>query len=292
MTTTQISRPHNANSANWFDIPVTDLGRAAALYESILGITITKAEFQGVAHGFLMKPDAAEPGTRAVSGSLIVDPKRRPSPGVGTIVFLDAPDGVERCLARAVAAGAKVVQPRTAIPPHGEVGLFQDLDGNVIGLHAHVPGGSTDTTSIARPPGHNTVTPGFSVPNAAKVIAFIETAFGGKVVERYDGPDGTVFHAEMRLGDSVVFLGSASPHHPAMPAALSFYVATGAEVDRVYKAALAAGATSTTEPANQFYGYRSATVTDVGGNRWTICAVVEQLTKQDIERRMKDMPKG
>ena len=49
------------------------------------------------------------------------------------------------------------------------------------------------------------------------------------------------------------------------------------------------GATSVAEPKNQFYGYRSACVRDVGGNRWTMCAVVEQLTQDEILRRMKDI---
>lgn len=145
--------------------------------------------------------------------------------------------------------------------------------------------------TLPRPEGHHTVTPGFSVKGAAQVITFLEKAFGGRVVERYDAPHG-VAHAEVMLGDSVVMLGEAMPDqgHSAMPASLSLYVANGDEVDATYKRALAAGATSLMEPKNQFYGYRSATVTDIGGNRWTICAVVEQLTKEEIEKRMKDMP--
>ena len=143
--------------------------------------------------------------------------------------------------------------------------------------------------SLPRPTGHHTVTPGFAVPHAAEVIAFLERAFGGEVVERYDGPAGTVAHAEVRLGDAVVMLGSAGDHAPAMPAMLSYYVKTGAEVDATYRRALDAGATSVTEPKNQFYGYRSACIRDVGGNRWTICAVVEQVTPEEMQRRMKEM---
>jgi PhnB protein len=143
------------------------------------------------------------------------------------------------------------------------------------------------TRKIPRPAGHHTVTPGFIVPNAAKVIDFMQRAFGGEVVDRYDGPNGEVFHAEVCIGDSVVMLGqSGGPGQEAMPASMSLYVDTGEAVDLVYKRALGAGATSVTEPANQFYGYRSACIRDLGGNKWSICAVVEELTRAQIDERM------
>jgi len=143
-------------------------------------------------------------------------------------------------------------------------------------------------TTHPRPAGHHSITPGFAVPNAGKVITFLEKAFGAKVLERYDGPNGQVGHAELLIGDSVVMLGDAI-HDAPMPASLSYYVATGDSVDATYRKALEAGATSINEPKNQFYGYRSACIRDAGGNRWTICAVVEQLTQDEIVRRMKDM---
>jgi uncharacterized protein len=117
------------SAIHWFEIPVTDIDKAAAFYEAMLGYTLRRETFMGNPHAMFA---AEDPGT---SGTLLVDAKRTPS-SVGTIVYLAAPDGVAPCLARAAKAGARVIQPRTSLGEVGEIGLIEDLDGNRVGLHA------------------------------------------------------------------------------------------------------------------------------------------------------------
>ncbi len=139
------------------------------------------------------------------------------------------------------------------------------------------------------PDGHHVVTPGMVVPGVARLIEFLERAFGGVVVDRYDMAGGHVAHAEVKLGDSVVMMGDPLPGFDPMPCMLSLYVD---DVDTVYRRAIEAGAASLAEPENTFYGYRSARVRDPSGNQWAICAIVERLTKEEIERRMAQMKSG
>jgi uncharacterized glyoxalase superfamily protein PhnB len=135
-----------------------------------------------------------------------------------------------------------------------------------------------------RPAGYHSVTPYLIVRGARDVIAFLERALGAVPLgPPMDGPDGTVAHAEVRIGDSPVMLSDATAEYPAMPALLYVYV--DEEVDVVYQRALLAGATSVREPADQFYGDRSATVRDAAGNLWSIANHVEDVSPEELERR-------
>jgi PhnB protein len=140
--------------------------------------------------------------------------------------------------------------------------------------------------SLPRPKGHHVITPGSVVKDAGRVLSFLTDVFGGEVVDRYEGPAGTVLHAEVLVGDSVIMLGEAHAREP-MPASLTLYVPDGDSVDATYRRALSAGAKDAGAPTVQPWGYRSACVLDPGGNRWTICAIVELVSHDELVRRME-----
>ena len=135
------------------------------------------------------------------------------------------------------------------------------------------------------PQGYGTVTPFLRVADAAKLIDFLKQAFAAEVTFRMDGPDGSVMHAEVKIGDSMVMIGQA-PAGQEMRAMLNLYVP---DTDALYNSAMAAGATSIREPANQFYGDRSGGVRDICGNEWWMATHIEDVSQEEMERRMAAM---
>jgi PhnB protein len=139
-----------------------------------------------------------------------------------------------------------------------------------------------------RPDGYHAVTPYLTVPGVASVLEFIERTFGAVTTERHGTPDGRVVHAEVRIGDSMLMFGE--PHTPEQSRPSNLYVYVD-DVDAVYKRALAAGARSVMEPADQFYGDRNAGVADSAGNQWWIAKHVEDVPPEEIERRAAEHAK-
>jgi PhnB protein len=132
------------------------------------------------------------------------------------------------------------------------------------------------------PDGYHSVTPYLIVEGAPKLIDFVTEAFGAEERERMIRADGTIGHAEVRIGDSVVMLAEASAQWKPMPAAIYLYVP---DTDAVYRRALEAGASSMMEPADQFYGDRNAGVKDPTGNLWWIGTHKEDVPREELERR-------
>ncbi|MGH2425981.1 MAG: VOC family protein [bacterium] len=132
------------------------------------------------------------------------------------------------------------------------------------------------------PEGYHSVTPYLIVEGASKLMEFLKEAFDAKETFRMNNSDGTVAHAEVRIGDSVVMMGEAGGEHIPMACAIHLYVN---DMDTTYVRALEAGATSLREPRNEFYGDRSSGVKDQWGNRWWIVTHVEDVSSEEIERR-------
>lgn len=134
------------------------------------------------------------------------------------------------------------------------------------------------------PEGYHSVTPHLTVPGVAKLIDFLKQAFGATELMRFAAPDGSVMHAEVKIGDSIVMLGEPTGEFKAMPGVLNMYVP---DVDATYRRAIDAGARSLREPADQFYGDRSAGVQDSAGNQWWISTHVEDVSPEEMKRRMQ-----
>jgi PhnB protein len=115
--------------------------------------------------------------------------------------------------------------------------------------------------------GFHTLTPYLIVNGATQLLDFMKQVFGAEERFRVAKPDGTIMHAEVNIGDSIIELSDAGEQYPPRLAAIHLYVA---DVDGAYQRALAAGSTSISAPADQPYGDRDAGVKDPFGNRWYI----------------------
>ena len=143
------------------------------------------------------------------------------------------------------------------------------------------------------PKGYHTITPYLAVDDATGAIEFYKRAFGAKERVLMPMPGGKVGHAELEIGDSLIMLsdpfGQEQVKSPKVIGAttMGIFLYTD-DVDELFKQAVDAGATSTQEPEDMFWGDRFASVTDPYGHNWQIATHVEDVTPEEIDRRSKE----
>lgn len=144
------------------------------------------------------------------------------------------------------------------------------------------------------PDGFHTVTPYLICKGAAKAIEFYKEGFGATEVMRLEAPGGMIGHAEIRIGDSIIMLADEHPEMGAVspetlggsPASIMLYVE---DVDARFDKAIQAGGTVVRPVEDQFYGDRNGTLQDPFGHKWTIGTHKEDLSQEEIEKRMAAM---
>lgn len=144
------------------------------------------------------------------------------------------------------------------------------------------------------PDGYHTATPYLVIKGAAQAIDFYTKAFGAHELFRLGGPDGSIGHAEIMIGNSPIMMADEVPamgyRGPkslgGTPVSICLYVEN---VDAVFAQAVAAGATVTRPLQNQFYGDRSGTVTDPFGHVWTVATHIEDVPPEEMDKRFAEM---
>ena len=140
------------------------------------------------------------------------------------------------------------------------------------------------------------VTPCLVVQGAAKALEFYAEVFGATERMRFPGPGGTVAHAEIQIGDAVVivedenpYTGTTAPPAGGLAGTPVFQFIYVEDVDAVVAHAVELGATLRRAPENQFYGDRDAFITDPFGHAWTVASHVEDVSPDEMNRRMAEL---
>lgn len=144
----------------------------------------------------------------------------------------------------------------------------------------------------AIPDGYHSLTPYMGIHKAGEAIDFYKKAFGATQVMRLDMPDGRVGHAELRIGDSSLMLGTPCDQmalrNPDEHTSIGLHLYVE-DVDAQFQRAVDAGATVVSEPKDQFYGDRSASVKDPFGHLWFLATHKEDLTEEQIRQRAMEL---
>ena len=145
------------------------------------------------------------------------------------------------------------------------------------------------------PPGMHTVTPHLVVRGAAKAIDFYKKAFDAREESRLPGPNGTLMHASIRIGDSSVMLMDESPEWKSVgpqslkgsPVTIHLYVK---DVDKTFDTALKAGAKPVMPVSDMFWGDRYGVLEDPFGHSWSVATHTRDVSEKEMQEAMKKGP--
>lgn len=132
---------------------------------------------------------------------------------------------------------------------------------------------------------NQTITVQIVCENARSLISWIEQVFDAETTGIYEDGD-QVIHSSLTIGNSNLFVSDSNDDFGPFPAMLSVYVD---DVDEIHARAIEKGATNLREPEDQFYGDRSGGVLDNHGNQWWISTQVEEVSDDEMRRRMTEM---
>lgn len=135
------------------------------------------------------------------------------------------------------------------------------------------------------PEGYHTLTAQTVVDDAAETIQFVKDVFDAELLSVFED-DGLIRHAEVQIGGSRLMLATANEDFGEFPVMLTVYVD---DVDAVFAKAIDNGAAPLREPEDQFYGDRTGGVVDGQGNQWWISTHIEDVTEEEMRRRMSQM---
>ena len=133
------------------------------------------------------------------------------------------------------------------------------------------------------PEGFHTITPNIIVEDAARAVAFFESAFGAEEIMRLTMPDGKIAHCELKIGDSRLNLGEVQEGWPAHTLLAQLHVE---DSDAMFDRAVAAGSKVVMPMTDMFFGYREGRVVDPFGNTWTITTRKEIVAPAEMQRRL------
>jgi len=133
------------------------------------------------------------------------------------------------------------------------------------------------------PEGYTSVAPWIVTRDTRRLLDYIKTVFDGEELARVPLEDGSIGHAEIWVGDTILLAFDQRPGWPAIPSLLRVFVE---DADAATERAVAAGARVITHPATHAFGHRTARIRDPFGNIWWITAVVEDVPAEEVMRRL------